>query len=213
VEAGKDTGGNPPPTPPVQPPPPPDTDGGDGGVDCTFAPKVRDNSTGFFCAFADKVDAGPDGGDSRYCTATQICCNPNDLLGDGGHEPSYCGDDPTKPTANATATCAAAAGAHNSAFTAGSTFECADKSNCPGTDFCVLYSTGLNFKALNSNNGHNIAGCGAIYASATQSGTKCVPAGYTLAAGDYRLCGTTDTCAAGTCTPFSEFFRDLAYCK
>ncbi|HEY8080410.1 MAG TPA: hypothetical protein VIF62_40045 [Labilithrix sp.] len=215
VDDNRDTGssgssGNP--NPP--PPPPGDDGGGDGaGPDCTYVPKIRDNSTGFFCAFVDKVDAGPDGGDNRYCTATQICCDTGDTLSDGGHEPSFCGTDAVKPAADETATCAASAATFGSTFTKGSTYECGDKSNCGAGQFCVLYSTGLTFKALNTNGGHNITGCGAVYASATTSGSKCVPGNYTLQAGDYHLCGTTDTCAAGTCTPFSEFFRDMAYCK
>jgi len=74
-----------------------------------------------------------------------------------------------------------------------------------------MYGTGITFADLNSNGGHNIKGCGAIYAK-NIAGTKCVT-GTTVGAGEFRLCGTTDTCTAGTCTAFSGFFRDLAYCK
>jgi hypothetical protein len=211
--AGKDTGNN----PPVQPPPPPppvDTDGGDGGVDCTAVPKVRDNATEFYCAFVPKL---ADGGSASYCNNTQLCCNPGGKYSDGGFFDSFCAADTPKPGADLQALCTAGAAGAGSAYDGGSTFECADKNNCGAGQICVMTGTGITFATLNKNGGKDITGCGAVYAK-TPTGSNlatkcCTPGAGCPGTGEYHLCGTTDTCAAGTCTPFSGFFRDLAYCK
>jgi hypothetical protein len=210
---GTDTGGNPP------PPPPPGGDGGDGGeggVDCMAVPKIRDNATEFYCAFVPRL---PDGGSaSEYCNNTQLCCNPGGKYPDGGYFDSFCTDDLTKPAASGDALCLAGAAAAGSAWDAGgnggSNFECADKNNCGAGQICVMTGNSITFATLNKNNGKDITGCGAIYAKNITGTRCCTPgAGTCPGAGEYHLCGTTDTCAAGTCTPFSGYFRDLAYCK
>ena len=221
VDANTDTGSTPPPPPPP-PPPPGSGDGGDGGVDCMAVPKIRDNTNGFYCAFAPTIDAGPDGGNDKYCSATEVCCNTSATYADGGHYDSYCATDSPKPATDepavveCTAGAATANGGLGSAWDGGDTWECADKNNCPSGDFCVAYAESgktLSFATLNKNNGKDITGCGAIYAK-NIGGTKCVAGNYTLAAGELHLCGKTDDCVGGsTCTPFSGFFRDLAYCK
>ncbi len=210
VEAGGDTGGNPPPPPP----PPGSGDGGDGGggADCTAIPKIRDNSNGFYCAFVPKL---PDGGKQDYCSNTQECCGPG-KNSDGGFPDSYCTADDPKPNADPVMNCANSAADAGSTWNAGSgsTFECADKNNCGSGQICVLTGTGITFQPLTKNAGKDVTGCGAVYAKGA-TGTRCCTPGADCpkAPDEKHLCGMTDTCATGTCTPFSGVFRDLAYCK
>ena len=209
IDANRDTGGN----PPQPPPPPPGDDGGDGSApDCTAVPKVRDNTMEFYCAFVPRL---PDGGSaSEYCGNTDVCCNPSGKYADGGFFNSYCTADPTKGTGTEQTACASGAAGAGSAWDGGDSFECADKNNCGGGQICVMTGTGITFATLNKNGGKDITGCGAIYAKNITGTRCCTPgAGTCPAPSEYHLCGTTDTCATGTCTPFSGFFRDLAYCK
>jgi hypothetical protein len=223
VDANTDTNSPPPP-----PPPPPvgddGGDGGDGGVDCSKAPKLRNNTTDYYCAFVDKGDGGGgfDGGNPEYCGNDELCCNPGGLYADGGHFPSYCAPDPAsnKPSGNPDAVCAAESATKNSAWDAGGnggdTYECADKNNCGAGKVCCMYDNGtaIQFADLLKSGSTPIpAACGAKYAknikgTKCETGTTCAPG-----AGEYVMCSLTDTCAAGTCTPFSGFFRDLGYCK
>jgi len=218
--ANKPDTGTPPPPPPVGPTPPPvSPDGGDGG-DCSKAPKLRDNTNGFYCAFVSKdagddANPGADGGNNSYCTNTETCCNPRKSPA-GTFPDSYCAG-PTEAKGTATSgdtACSTFAAAHGfnwiGAADGGSSWECADKAGCAAGSVCCMTGTGVN---VGKSTDKSIpASCGALQAY-KENGTRC-EVGTNCAAGEVKLCSTNDmNCGSGVCTPFAGLFRDLAYCK
>jgi hypothetical protein len=218
AEAGGDRGNNPP------PPPPPSGDGGlDGQTDpdCGNAPKLRTNTTDFFCAFVAKDAAAPDGGDNRYCKNDEVCCNPSTKSDGTNFDPSYCTADPTKGTVATSGDTACKAGAPGFTYTKGSNWECADKNNCAAGKVCCLTTGGVDNNGNDAGGNVNIGkstdksiptACNALQAF-KQGGTRCATS---CAAGtEIQLCSNSDTnCGAGqTCTAFSGFFRDLGVCR
>ena len=215
VEAGKKDGTS-------TPPPPGTTDGGDldatTAADCSQAPKLRDNTNGFFCAFVAR-DAGQDAaadadaGNPQYCHNNEVCCNSGkDDQGNFGD--SFCQFDPNKgnnPNTGGNA-CANHAGWIPDG---GSTWECADKNNCPSNQVCCLFTqpgATSNVNIGKTTDKSIPASCDALQAF-KQGGTRC--AASCTAGSEIKLCSKTDdNCGAGTtCTPFRGLFRDLAYCK
>jgi hypothetical protein len=199
--------------------PGPDGGGGDGGddggnLDCTKAPKLRTNTTDFYCAFVDKdggtaVNPEADGGDVAYCHNDQVCCDPSTKTG-ANFDPSYC----AHKAGTGLAACTAGAGPLGFTWTAGSTWECADKNNCTSGEVCCLTSADAGAPVnIGKSTDKNIpAGCNALQAF-KQGGTRCAAS---CAAGtEIKLCSNSDqNCGAGTtCTPFAGFFRDLGYCR
>jgi hypothetical protein len=224
---------------PPGPPGPPSGDGGNDSAtdpDCANVPKLRTNTTDFYCTFVDKAsDAGlADGGDPRYCKNDQICCNPSTCAGGGvcatgatNHDPSYCAVDPTKGTTlgNGETVCKTAAPGRGYTWVAsngGSSWECADKSNCPNTQVCCMMTAGVAPGTPDAGGNVNVGpapttspipkACNAKQGYKT-GGTRC--AGACAPNTEIQLCSQTDnSCAAGaTCTPFAGFFRDLAACE
>lgn len=219
-------GGDKPNTPPP-PPPPGSGDGGDGGTDpdCSAAPKLRTNTTDFYCAFVNK-DAGTDGGDggqsASFCQNNEICCNPSTKTG-SNFDPSFCQFDPTKgghDVLTAEDVCRQAAPGRGFTWPAadgGSFWECADKNNCPSGKVCCLTSnagaTATNAANIGKSTDKSIpTACNALQAF-KESGTVCKTS---CAAGtEIQLCSQSDNnCGAGTtCTAFTGFFRDLGVCR
>jgi hypothetical protein len=215
---GKDTSVNPDPDSSVP-------DGGEGGVDCTNSPKLRDFTNNFRCAFIDAggSDAGP------VCQNDQTCCNTSDKVG-SAFQPSYCTPGPAKgvDTNQVPATCKAGAVAAGSTFNAGNQWECADKHACGAGQICCIIQDQARL-AMDAKNKVNIgntpatdtkhpAACGVkrVY---NEGGSRCrTPVGGNCPdAVEIKLCSMTDNnCGAGTvCTPFIDFqnFVDRGYCK
>lgn len=180
-------------------------------ADCGSAPKLRDNTNGYYCAFVPKdagVDAA-DGGNPSYCHNNETCCSPGKDTG-GGFGTTACVYDPTK-TGN---TACAAADPTWAARTGNTIWECADKNNCPAGESCWMgtaLDAGGTVNVGKSTDKTIPAACNALQAY-KENGTHCAVTG---AAGEIKLCSSSDdNCGAGTtCTPFAGLFRDLGYCK
>lgn len=210
-EAGRDTGssgGN------GDSGPNPEEDAGldASNADCGLAPKLRDNTNGFFCPFQRPQDGGADGGDGGSgigpCTNNQSCCNPNRV--GGQFPPSFCANGRDDDS------CANGAAAANSDWSAGgSQWECADGTNCPGMQVCCLITgpdAGGNVNIGNTTDQDIPKACGALQAFKF-GGTRCQAQ---CAAGtEIRLCSSNDDHCQGStkCTPFRALSRDLAYCR
>jgi len=194
------------------------TDGGtdsSSAADCGNAPKLRNNTNGFFCAFY-RGDNG-DGGTTSNCNNDEICCNTSAKYADGGFAPSFCAPESAPGAKGGIAQCAAEATNEGSLWAdGGSAWECNDKNACAAGQICVLITqpgaTGI------VNIGKSLdkdipAECNAKQAF-KQGGSRCVPTAGHPAADEIKLCSSSDqNCSAGsTCTPFEGFFRDLGYC-
>lgn len=175
--------------------------------DCSNSPKLRDNTTTFFCPFT-----APGQGN---CANDATCCNPG-KNGVGVFPTSFCG---TGKDGNNT--CAAEAAGHASSYTPGTSWECADKHACAGAEVCCLIQDPARL-ALDPANVLNIANtppsdvkhppaCG-VKRAYNEGGTRCRAA---CDAGDIQLCSLSDAnCGAGTtCKPIIAGFRDVGYCK
>jgi hypothetical protein len=198
------------------------TDGStDAGTDpdCAFAPKLRNDTNGFYCPFVPQ-DAGKDasdGGNPSYCLNDQVCCN-------GGRDPS----DTTK---FGSSFCAPALGGNKSAPNAlnascdnwggakwfpdgGTMWGCTSAVGCGGTGACCFFKRPS--ATSNVNVGKNLdtdipAACDAKQVF-QHGGTYCAPSG--CAAGEIKLCSlNSQDCGAGsTCKPVEGSARDLGYC-
>ncbi len=193
-----------------------DSGGGEAGgdADCSKAPKLRDNTNGFYCAFYRSApDGGADGGTTSNCDNNQICCNTGAKYPDGGFAPSFCADQAAAGNKGADTQCAADAVNKGSLWEAGtgSAWECNDKVACTGTQVCCMISSSAG--TVNVGNDKSFPSeCNAKLAF-KQNGTRC-KAGPSCASNEIKLCSLSDkNCGAGsTCTPFAGFFRDLGYC-
>lgn len=205
----------------------PDADTTGGDADCSKAPKLRDNTKGFYCSFLPIGDAGADGGGNTgpYCDNDETCCNPADNA-DKTHNTSFCA-----PEKNGAAGCKSYAEAHAADGLAwpevpekpGSSWECADNVACGGAGWsCCMFTSSQYTDPKDSVNVGNSTDktipkeCNAKQAF-KQGGTHCVhdnacPAGDKT---EIKLCSLSDAnCPNGTtCTPFAGFFRDLGYCR
>lgn len=198
----------------------PDPDGSipDGGTDadCTNNPQLRDNSTGFRCAFK-AADAGADA--SPTCGNAEECCNTESKTTGPGFCATGKGEDKCVAQMPTGSTYVAGKGR---------LWECADKAACGATEICCMISDPAQL-ALDPKNVVNI---GKTLASDTrhpaacnvarvfkEGGSRCKAptAGNCPLATDIKLCSLTDNnCGAGTkCTPFVDFtnFVDRGYCK
>ncbi|HVH45581.1 MAG TPA: hypothetical protein VM925_24675 [Labilithrix sp.] len=202
-----------------------DTDGAaspsDAGADCSEAPRLRSNTSGFFCGFFRRDASAPDSGSGSLsaCSNDETCCNP----GKGGgadFPPSFCAKTPhdEKGGDNGQTECADQADENGSTWnvSGSTTWECGDKNNCDDGQVCCLVTWADAGATDKVNIGKSLdkeipASCGALQAF-KQGGTKCAAS---CAADQIQLCSTTDDNCTGNqkCTPFTALFRDLAYCK
>ncbi|MBX3186636.1 MAG: hypothetical protein KF819_06460 [Labilithrix sp.] len=208
LDGGRDTGPR-----PDGPDTDPDASGGDGGpdADCSRAPRLRDNTNGFFCAFY-RSDGGVDGGASTSnCGVTETCCNPSGKDPSGAFYPSFCA-----PGKGGDDVCSTQAAGKGSVYDGGgSAWECNDAKNCGTGEVCCIITAPNAMGTVNIGKSLDTdipAACGALQAF-KQGGTRCRAT--QCGAGEIKLCSNSDMgCGAGTtCTPFSGFFRDLGYCK
>lgn len=190
------------------------TDGGTDAntdPDCSEAPRLRNNTGSFFCAFY-RRDGGPDAGyPASNCASDETCCNPGR---DGtAFPPSFC----ATGAKNGEAPCAAQAAANNSSWPSdGGAWECNDKQACGSSQICCMIPAWRKATtdiapfpktdpdvppACNAQRAYNAGG------SRCTTGTAC-------AAGQDRLCSAADPCPAGfDCVPIEAAFRDVGYCK
>lgn len=191
------------------------TDGSSGGLDASpdcsgvFLPRVRDNSTGFFCPFAPRADAGSEAGvpGDGPCAQDETCCNSGRNGANFG--PSFCA------TGKGIGACTGDP-TYGAMFVGdgGSVWECGDSTNCPGGQVCCLTTQpGANGNVnIGQANDPREKACGVLQAY-KWGGTVCKAS---CAAGtEIKMCGDKDkNCAAGTtCTAFEALSRDLAYCR
>jgi len=201
--------------------------GGEGGVDCSNSPKLRDSTNSFRCSFVDAggSDAGP------VCQNAQTCCNTSDKDG-ANFKPSYCtglsaaakGNPDNDPT-----TCKAGAAAAGSSFDKGNEWECVDKNACGAGQICCMIQDAARLALDPVKNKLNIGNTPAsdtkhpqackVQRVYNEGGSRCKTptAGNCPVASDIKLCSLSDNnCGAGTtCTPFIDFqnFVDRGYCK
>lgn len=196
---------------------------------CQYAPKLRDNSKGFYCDFLNRPDGStsPAGNKGKFCDNGETCCNPAKKA-DGGFADTFCA---TSQGENACKTYAESntkdwPADNSTAKSYSSAWECADKSSCGGDgNVCCLY-TATSFTDpkdvvnIGDSQDKDLQGCGAKQAFKA-GGTHCVKGNACPTAGvggkpEIKLCSLSDqNCAAGTtCTPFAQFYsRDFGYCK
>jgi hypothetical protein len=221
-EAGRDTGGN----------PNPDEDGGvepeddaSTGADCGNAPRLRTNTTTFYCPFR-QGDGGP------YCASDETCCNPGRPAAGANFPPSYCADGKGDGTPQGVLDHCKAEAAENGSewpepgapVLPGRGWECADKNSCGDNQVCCLFTgpevEGTDKVNIGPHQSQTIPKeCNALQAFKA-GGTVCKPAGEGCGAGmgvdfQIKLCSLSDdNCGGGTtCTPFQANFRDLGYCR
>jgi hypothetical protein len=193
-------------------------DDDDGGItaDCSAAPALHSASFGFFCPFLPK-DAGPDGS-TTSCGDDQTCCNPG-KDSNGKFPPSFCAATPRAAKgADDQSACAAQAATFGSQWVGvGSSWECADRSNCSDGQVCCMYTeTDLAPPdQVNIGPDQNKAiptACNAKQAF-KYGGTHCASS---CAGSEIQMCSTNDdNCTPKICRAFeiNPGGRDLGYCN
>jgi hypothetical protein len=175
-----------------------DEDGGDGGVDCTKAPKPRE-SDGVYCR---KGSEGSN--DAGYCVDS-ICCSDQDG-GDGKYAPGKCVTPEQDTEGYKTGAC------NFPENSGGREWHCTESKHCPNTDeiCCVAKGSGGNPSALTDK---EWPGCGVYQNSDTGkfiSGTRCRSECET---GELQLCSSDADCKTGKCKFFELANRFTGVCK
>lgn len=188
----------------------------DGGTDsatdpdCAEAPRLRNNTGSFFCAFY-RRDGGEAGIPTSNCPSDETCCNPG--RAGTAFPPSFCA---TGAKGVGEANCLAQAAANGSSWGPdGSTWECNDKQACSGAEICCMIpgpKSGTTEIAAFGKSEDVPPACNPKRAYNT-AGTRCTN-GAACAAGQDRLCSVADPCPAGfDCIAIEALFRDVGYCK
>lgn len=193
----------------------PVTDGGsdaNNDPDCSEAPKLRNNTGSFFCAFY-RRDGGEAGIPTSNCLSDQTCCNPG-ATSPGVFGPSFCADGP-KP--HDETLCATQAAANGSSWPPdGSAWECNDKQACATGEICCMIpawrKATTDIAPFPKTDKDVPPACDAKRAY-NAGGSRCTN-GASCAAGQDRLCSAADPCPSGfDCVPIEALFRDVGYCK
>lgn len=193
------------------------TDGGTDSQtdpDCGEAPRLRNNTGSFFCAFY-RRDGGEAGIPSSNCVSGDTCCNPGPNPSGGAFPASFCA---TGAKGSGEANCAAQAAANGSSWPAldGSVWECNDKQACATGEICCMIpawrKATTDIAAFPKTDPDVPPACDAKRAY-NAGGSRCT-ANTACAAGQDRLCSAADPCPAGSdCVPIEALFRDVGYCK
>jgi hypothetical protein len=187
-----------------------------GGADCSAAPRLRNADFGFFCPFLPR-DAGADAS-SVNCTDDQTCCNPG-KDSTGKNPPSFCASTSRSQKGSTDqSACSGQAADHGTQWVGiGTSWECADRSNCSDGQVCCMY-TETDLSAPDKVNvGPNLNKAIPTACNAKQAfkygGTHCSSA---CADDEIQMCSQNDdNCAPKICRAFEVFpgGRDLGYCN
>lgn len=190
-------------------------DGGDAGVNCSTAPKLRKTDLGFFCAFYDGGTGDSGTGGRSNCGNGKVCCNPGK---DGTtFPPTFCAEDTA--VGNGQQSCDDGAGAAGSTWvaTGSTTWECASSTNCGGKKCCATSLPGAdagNYINVGAASGTDAPpkACNAKFIYKIY-GTRCADACKTDKS-EIEMCSLTDGCSGGkTCVPVKAGRRDLGACQ
>ena len=192
------------------------TDGGTDSPsdpDCGEAPRLRNNTGSFFCAFY-RRDGGEAGIPTSNCPSDETCCNPGPGAG-GAFPASFCA---SGAKGAGDTNCSAQAAANGSSWPAldGSVWECNDKQACATGDICCMIpawrKATTDIAPFPKTDPDVPPACDAKRAY-NAGGSRCTT-GASCAAGQDRLCSVADPCPTGfDCVPIEALFRDVGYCK